>query len=718
MQTTRQFTLASAFLAALVFLAFTSTWADDAATAATEKELLAVLRSDKPAADKAIACKRLAIYGSSESVPDLAKLLFDPRLASWARIALEAIPGRAADEALRRASESLEGNLLVGTINSIGVRRDAGAVEGLVARLQDKDAEVASAAAVALGRIGNAAAAKSLRGMLATASVKIRSAVAEGCVLCAEQLHSEGKPAEAAAIYDEVRKAQVPKQRIIEATRGAILARKEAGLPLLLEQLHSPDKRLFNLALSTAREFPGGEIDKALAAEIAAAEFARANPERGALIVHAMADRKETVVVSALEKAAGGGAKPIRLAAIGALGRVGDASCLSILLGTAGDSDADVARAAKTALADLEGEKVDAQITVLLAGAQGKTYPLLIELVGQRRIKEATPSLLKALGSSDKTVRSAALLALGETVALQDLSVLISQVVSPKNADDAAVAQQALKNASVRMPDREACATELAMAVDRAPADAKIPLLDILGDVGGEKALRTLAAAAKSNDPQLQNAGSRILGKWNSLDASPVLLDLAKTGPAPQYRVRALRGYIGLARRFAMPDGQRAEMCQRALDTAKQVAEQKLVLEVLKIHPSKETLNLAIKAIQNPALKEDATQATLVIAQKLGGKGIDVSDLVAKAGLGKVKLEIVKAVYGSGSTQKDVTSILQKHAGDLQLISLPAATYNEAFGGDPAAGAVKQLKVQYRINGKPSETTFAENALIILPMPK
>ena len=65
-----------------------------------------------------------------------------------------------------------------------------------------------------------------------------------------------------------------------------------------------------------------------------------------------------------------------------------------------------------------------------------------------------------------------------------------------------------------------------------------------------------------------------------------------------------------------------------------------------------------------------------------------------------------------------MTAILQKHAHDLQLISLPAATYNEAFGGDPAAGTTKQLKVQYRINGKPGEATFAENALIILPMPK
>jgi hypothetical protein len=88
----------------------------------SESALLAVLQSDAPAADKAIACKQLAIHGTGAAAPALATLLTDPQLASWARIALEAIPGSDADAALRNAVESLDGLLLVGTINSIGVR--------------------------------------------------------------------------------------------------------------------------------------------------------------------------------------------------------------------------------------------------------------------------------------------------------------------------------------------------------------------------------------------------------------------------------------------------------------------------------------------------------------------------------------------------------------------------------------------------------------------
>lgn len=350
---TRKF-VCSVFVAALMLVVATSVRAADGfkASPEKEKELIAVLRSDAPPQDKAIACKKLAVDGSSEAVGDLAKLLSDPQLASWSRIALEAIPGTAPDEALRKASESLDGNLLVGVLNSIGVRRDVNSAEMLTKRLRDKDEEVASAAAVALGRIGNAASATTLRAALTSGPAKVRSAAAEGCVLCAERLLAEGKTADAVALYDEVRKAELPKQRIVEATRGAILARKDEGIPLLIEQLRSTDKKLFEVALFTAREFPGSEVDKALAAELA-----KATPERGALIVQAMADRKETVVVAAVSKAAGSGPKPVRLAAIKALRQVGDASSVNALLETAIDADEDLALAAKATLADLPGTK-------------------------------------------------------------------------------------------------------------------------------------------------------------------------------------------------------------------------------------------------------------------------------------------------------------------------------------------------------------------------
>ncbi|NQT37643.1 MAG: hypothetical protein HQ581_09155, partial [Planctomycetes bacterium] len=52
------------------------------------------------------------------------------------------------------------------------------------------------------------------------------------------------------------------------------------------------------------------------------------------------------------------------------------------------------------------------------------------------------------------------------------------------------------------------------------------------------------------------------------------------------------------------------------------------------------------------------------------------------------------------------------------LIVLPSGSYNSALGGDPAPGVVKQLRIQYRMNDKAGEVVLAEDATIVLPVPK
>lgn len=580
---------------------------------ATEQSLIEALRSGEPA-EKAFACKQLAIYGSEDAVPELAKLLSDEQLASWSRIALEAIPGPAADAALLEAAKSLQGNLLVGTINSIGVRRYDGAVEHLSTRLNDADASVASAAAVALGRIGNAPATAALRKSLKNLPVGAEAAVAEGCILCAERLLQEGKLDEAAEIYDEVRQADVPKTRILEATRGAILARESGGVPLLVETLRSSDYDLFEIGLSTARELRGRGVGDALAAELS-----RATPARASLMLVALADRRETPIAPAVFEAAKQGDTLVRLAAIRLIGRLGDASSVATLLAIAADENPEIAQTAKEALAELPGSDVDAQIASRLSSAEGRALPTLIEIVGQRRI-DATQALVDALNQDDDATRLAALAALGETVKLGDLGVLIAQVENPQHEGDLAAAEQALKAACIRMPERDECARQLADALPRMSTATKEKLLEVLGAMGGPSALKTIAAAAKSDDVELQDTSTRLLGQWMTTDAAPVLLDLATDPSNKKFQVRALRGYIRLARQFSKSDAQRAEMCRQALEAAQRIDEQKMVLQVLELYPSEETLEVAKQAAKSPTLKDEAERVSLAIAEKLGNK--------------------------------------------------------------------------------------------------
>ena len=82
-----------------------------------------------------------------------------------------------------------------------------------------------------------------------------------------ERFLADGKFAEATQLYDAVRNADVPKQRRLEATGGAILARRTDGIPLM-EQLRAGDRAVFGIALRTARELPGHEVTEALGTEL------------------------------------------------------------------------------------------------------------------------------------------------------------------------------------------------------------------------------------------------------------------------------------------------------------------------------------------------------------------------------------------------------------------------------------------------------------------
>jgi HEAT repeat protein len=678
-----------------------------------QQKLIEVLRSHAPAGEKAITCKRLAIYGGKEAVPALAPLLADEKLSSWARIPLEVIPGPAADEALRQAMDKVQGRLLVGVINSIGVRRAAGAVASLVARLNDHDAEVASVSAVALGRIGNDAAATALEGALAGAVPAVRSAAAEGCILCAERRLAAGKAAQAATIYDLVRKADLPKQRIREATRGAILARKTTAAPLLVELLRSSDKEMFSLALTVARELPGKDT-----ADVLVAELAKTTPERQSLLIVAIADRGDATALTAVLRAAKSGPDSVKITVVKVLRRLGDASSVPLLLELAVDGNPALAKTAVESLASLAGKEVDAEIAARLATAEGKVRLVLLQLVGDRLLTAAMPEVIKASSDPDLQIRLQALTTLGYAVEFKDLSVLIDRVAAtPEKAEEAKAAEVALKTACQRMPDADACAAKVVAAMGAAKVPARINLLEVLTALGGKKALEAVAVAAADSNGDIQDASSRLLGKWMTLDAAPVLANLAKSAADAKYEVRSVRAYVRLVRQFPMPEQKRIEMCRAAMAIAKRDAEKKLVLDVLARYPSLEGLQLASEAAKTASLKPDATKAVLVITQKIGGNSPQIQQILTQLGQKQVKIEILRAEYGAGKKLKDVTDLVRQSVHGFPLLILKGSMYNEAFGGDPAPGALKKLQVEYSLNGKKGKAAFAENATIILPNP-
>jgi HEAT repeat protein len=404
-----------------------------------EQENISILKSDAKKADKALACKKLAVWGSDEAVPVLAPLLADAELASWARIALEALPGSTAEQALRDAVPNLEGRLLVGVLNSIGVRRDAKAVPLLSQKLQVEDADTASAAAAALGRIGNGPAVEALLPMLKRAPKEVLPAVAEGCIRAAEQRLQRGESAVALSVYQAVREANVSKQKTREALRGEILSRKSDGLNLLVKQLQSEDWEWFSLGLHVAREIPGAKTARVLQTELE-----RAVPERRIALLRAMAERGDAQALPAAMRMAESGPESTRLMAIEILNNLADPASIMLLLRLAGGTDKALGDAARKGLARMPGKETDAAVVRLLRDPNPDTRVMAINLLSQRRVEGMVDTLIKASADPEQIVRRAALKAVGRLGGTEDVKSLLKGMAGAREPADIRSAEQAV----------------------------------------------------------------------------------------------------------------------------------------------------------------------------------------------------------------------------------------------------------------------------------
>ncbi len=210
-----------------------ATHGDAALRADLEKRLGAVLSSSASRAAKDYACRKLSIIGTAASVPVAAALLSDADNSHMARYALQRIGGPEARSALRRALETVKGDLALGMISSLADLADAGSVPQL-AKLLTADGPLALAAARALGRIPTSESAAALAG--AKVGGEVGRAVKDAQLSIAESRLSAADRAGALALYEAVSKevGEVPaghrdRDVRVAAIRGMVTTKDETS---------------------------------------------------------------------------------------------------------------------------------------------------------------------------------------------------------------------------------------------------------------------------------------------------------------------------------------------------------------------------------------------------------------------------------------------------------------------------------------------------------
>ncbi len=586
--------------------------ADPGKRLAMEQRLLRALAAARTRDARDFLCRQLRTLATARSVPVLEGMLADPELSHLARLALERIEDPTADDALLRALEKTSGKMQAGILSTLGRRRCGKALGNAARLLVSPDAAVARAAAAALGSLGSPDAVKALESARPVAREAIRLDMDDALLASAERFLARGEKGEAARIYEAFYGPDRPKHLRIGALRGLAAARGTDAVPRIVEAIRSSDPEVRASAIDLAGTLNGRD-----AARVFAGIVPSLPPDAQELLVRALSTGGYPESASAIALATKSEHEGVRAAAFEALGTIGDASHVDILLEAAAAGGGRVEEAARASLTRLRGGDANGAIARAVSSGEPRTRVAGIRALAARRASSAFGEIHRLAADDDASVRAEAIRALGALASESDLGALVALAVQPKATADRPAAEEAVAAAFGRVADPEKQAGGVLAALSGAPAEARPALLRLLGKAGTSGALRALLGALKDEDAAARDAAVRVLAGWRDAAPAEELLSLARSLPDATGKAVALEGYVRMAGLSKDP----AAMYLRALELAEHPGDRKLVLAGLGGAGSIGALEIVERSLKDPdeQVRAAAGIAAVQIADRLRG---------------------------------------------------------------------------------------------------
>ncbi len=586
--------------------------------AATKEKLeaafIALLKTDASIDARRFVCRELEAMGSGASVETLAGLIAEADIADYAIWALIAIPDDSALTALMTAASEGPQTQRVNVIHGIARRGSEDAVAGLITLSESPDKAIAEAAIAALGSIGGKGCDPLVVALKANGG-KADSVLADACLQCGEWM-PEGRSADALAIYDTLYTADNPGHIRAAALSGLVRLQPEKAEELVVSAIADPDPDLVLVASGFIRELGGEEATATFAGMLADAPA-----QSKILIIDALAYRGDTAALGAISEAANSDDEAVQLAALSALGRLGNQDTASVLVNLAATSGGEVQRTARASLTTIPGQQVNVAILQIAQSATGAAQLEAINALAGRRAIRTVPALLELAARDDAAVRAASLQSLRVLAGEEDTAALLSLLDNAPDDEQRKNVSQALVELAGRIRNEDARTALARKALADSENEAtKAALIGVLGKIATDDALNVVRQQLSADSATLKLAAVNALAAWP--DARPLsdLKTIAADKGDEGARVVAFAGYIRQLR--ASKDINAASKLEafKAADTlASNEQEKKLVVAGLSEVPSLEAMQYVEARQQDPAVAAEATQAVIRIAGDISG---------------------------------------------------------------------------------------------------
>jgi alkylated DNA nucleotide flippase Atl1 len=232
--------------------------------------------------------------------------------------------------------------------------------------------------------------------------------------------------------------------------------------------------------------------------------------------------------------------------------------------------------------------------------------------------------VMTALKDENSSVRVEAWRTAAALAGYEEAPRLIELMLQAPLGREQQAAEQTVQAVIDKAPDPEKKLLPLLRAFEAASPAGKVPILRILGRLGGEESLAVIRASLDAGNDQVEDAAIRVLAEWPDDRAARDLLRLAQRAETPVHRIVSLRGYVRLAGTPGLRDGEETlKMLRRAWELSERLDEKRLVLGALGNLSSSAALDFAEAGLADEGLRSEAEVACHKIAVSLAGTNPD-----------------------------------------------------------------------------------------------
>jgi HEAT repeat protein len=387
-------------------------------------------------------------------------------------------------------------------------------------------------------------------------------------------------------------------------------------LGIVIDALKGNEESMQSMAISLIRDMPGADVTKILARELPNLSV------RGQVqLLSALADRGDRTALPAVVAATKAKDKSVQIAALKALGQLGNASSVDLLADKAAAARGEEQKAARESLYRLRDPNVDGVILARIGKVTAKIKVELIKSAGERNIVTGVEVLLKTARDEDSKVRRESFKVLKAIAGPKYLPALVELLVGVQSSADRREAEKTVTAVAHKISDKNRQAEAVLAKLPSVKEEGgRCSLLRVLGKIGDDSALAVLRAGLKDKSTAVKDACIRALAEWPTAEPAADMLKVVQTTDNKLHHVLALRGYVRLiGLESSRPAEETIGMYKQAMELASNVSEKKMVLSGLATIKTLAALEMTAAFMEDKSLQQEAEVAVVKIAEATVG---------------------------------------------------------------------------------------------------